>query len=187
MNRDGASISQPNASWPQHQYWITYCLLMLSIGAVASGCRTLSSRPFYVQVVRLSSLHQTTVVFDTNRYSGINLIITNDLGSDVFLKFEPQDGFESYPQHTQNPFRMPDSDERYRGYREAGHHPLIVADVFMYIWSGNTGWYHIIHPVLSPEKDYFLPITYYQCKDAGFSTKSLKIVAGNAAVSGKSH
>jgi hypothetical protein len=51
--------------------------------------------------------------------------------------------------------------------------------------SGNKGFYHIFHPDVSPGTDYFLPITYYRCKDAGFYTGSVKIIVANHQRIGK--
>jgi hypothetical protein len=148
---------------------------------LATGCSCLSPRPYYVQEVQLSVLSQTTVVFDQSRYGGIQLIISNDSPSDIFLKFEPVHTLLSAPQEATTPFRLPDRDERYRAFSGTGLHPLMSADVFMYVWSGNKGFYSFPSPDLSRGVDHFLPITYYQCKDAGFLTHSVKIVTAKQA------
>jgi hypothetical protein len=164
--------------WHESVKQIFRLLLLLALAAFAVGCAGVSSRPFDIHSVSLSTLSQTTIVVDRSRYQGIHLIVTNDLPSDVFLKIEPQYYLLSAPEETQSPFRLRDLDEIYRTSRG-----LTTADLFMYVWSGNKGFFHhVFDPRLRPGKDYFLPITYYHCKDAGFYTRSLKIVIANKAV-----
>ena len=124
---------------------------------------------------------------NSSRYAGINLIIKNDLDSDVFLMHSPHSEFIAKPINTKEPFRLPDLDERKRQHRKSEEgknyitHPFWTTDTFMFVWSGNTGYHHLYSPSLSADKPYFA-ITYYHCKDKAFYTKSLKIVEANQKV-----
>jgi hypothetical protein len=129
-------------------------------------------------------LSETTVEFDSSRYAGINLIITNDLDSDIFLRATPSDGFVADPIKTDNAVRLPDTDERYRlldkQYEGRGIilHWVKYAETFFFVWSGNTGFQHIYNPQLSSDRSYF-PITYYHCKDKGFYIRTVRIIEAN--------
>jgi hypothetical protein len=125
-----------------------------------------------VHEVSLSTLTQTEVVVDLSRYPGLYLFIKNDFPSDIFLKIGPPETYLPVPRETKAPFRLRDLDEAHR--RSRG---FMTADEFMFVWSGNNGFiHHLFDPRLSPGKNYFLPITYYHCKDGGFYVQSLRIV-----------
>ena len=141
-------------------------LFSLSLGLLLSGCGSL---PYYVPMTALSRLGETTIIFDPAKHQGINLIITNDLKSDVFLKLATAADFVTQPVDTEQPFRLPDMDETRRHQ----------ADMFMFIWAGNTGFYQIFNPVLTQGVNYYVAISYYNCEEQGFYTKSVKIIRVN--------
>ena len=143
----------------------------------------IDDRPYFAPEIALSKLHESTIQYDATRFAGINLIIRNDLDSDIFLKFAPRTDFVTNSIITDKSVRLPDDDERYRLIDEQFNgifHPMKYAETYLYVWSGNTGFHHLYSPQLSLEKSYF-PITYYHCNDKGFYTKTIRIIEANKA------
>ena len=162
----------------------TSCLLLFAVLTCSCSSLVFHEKPRCRQKVCLSALGETTIEFDSARYSGITLSITNDLVSDVFIKdiAYPYDAeFLTEPVNTEQPFRLPDLDETVRQYRESirgrGRQPFVtfVAEKFTFVWSGHTGCALIYNTDGAPAQ-WYVPITYYQCNDKSFYTRSLKLV-----------
>ena len=164
-------------------------LVVLGYALAFCSCSSMGRRslPYFAPEVRLSQLSETTVQFDRSKHAGINLIIVNDLNTDVFLKQGSPDRFVKEAINVEQPIRLPDMDDRYRQFDRKLEgtgvimHPLQYAEQFMFIWSAHKGFYHIYGFETSDGMSY-LPITYYHCTDRGFYTKSIRIVEANKTV-----
>lgn len=154
-------------------------LIALIVTALtASSCVSPSSRPYYVSEVAISELEETTIRLDSSRYAGINLIVRNDSGSDIFMRSTHRGALLSAPANQDERFRFPDEEEQFRAYSGSGIMPLMMRDFFVYIWNRNKGAYHFSNQELEPNSIYYLPVIYYHTEDSRFYTRSVRIIAG---------
>ena len=148
---------------------------MLLCATLACSCKTVpivvspdfSPRP-QQHTIALSELAGTTIEYDSSRYKGLNLEITNDLGSDIFWMYVSQSNLETKPVARQCPIPLP-------------HQTLKDHPVFVFITSGNSRHiftYHAsskVSPRLSRKKRY-CPVMYYHCGKKAFYVDSFALV-----------